>query len=230
MFGKKKKKAAGRTSCVSLSAQEKGDGKKLRILAASDLHGLSVVSRDLAKRAEKEHVDLVVIAGDFLNFGDYSKDMIKPFVEKNIPVVFVPGNHDTPEAVENFSHAYHAKNIHGSYKIVNDVGFFGSGGSSNLPYFPFSVTEKEMYNNLKMGYEKIRNARKKIMVTHEHPSGTLVEKFSSIPGSKSVKKAIDKFQPDIFVCGHIHEMEGFEERLGKTRVIVLGKRGAIIEI
>ena len=62
-----------------------------------------------------------------------------------------------------------------------------------------------------------------------HPSGSLIEKFS-FPGSKAVRKAIDKFKPDIHLCGHIHEMEGFEEKIGKTIVFSVGKRGKIIEL
>ena len=204
--------------------------KKLKILAASDFHGLEVVSRDLAKKAVKEKVDLVVIAGDLLDFGDYAKNMIKPFVEKNIAVLFVPGNHDTPEAVENFTQEYKIKNISGSYAIVGYVGFFGSGGSAHLPHFPFFVSEKDMYDNLKKGYEKVRSAKKKIMVTHEHPAKGSAEKFSGFPGSTSVRAAIEKFQPEIHVNGHIHEMEGFEEKIGRTRTITVGKRGTIIEV
>jgi uncharacterized protein len=205
-------------------------GKKLKILAASDFHGMNIVSRDLAKRAEKEKVDLIIIAGDILDFGEYAKNMIKPFIDKKMPVLFVPGNHDSPEAVENFIHDYNVRNIDGGYAIFGDDGFFGSGGSTNLPSFPGYTTEKEVYYHLKTGFDKIKEVRKKIMVTHEHPSGSMIEEFSGIPGSKSIAKALEKFQPDIHICGHIHPMEGFQERIGKTHVFSVGKRGTIIEI
>jgi hypothetical protein len=204
--------------------------KKLKILAASDFHGMDIVSKDLAKRAEKEKVDLVVIAGDVLHFGEYAKNMIKPFIDKKLPVLFVPGNHDPPEAVENFMHDYRVKNLNGSSFIFEDAGFFGSGGSTHLPHFPFHVTEKETYQALKKGYEKIRATKKKIMVTHEHPAKSMLEKFSGVEGSESIRKAIDSFHPDIHICGHIHEMEGFEEKIGRTRVFSVGTRGMIIEV
>ncbi len=215
---------------LNIQDHRKQKSKKLRILAAADFHGMDVVSKELAKKAEKEHVDLVVIAGDVLNFGEYAENMIKPFIDKKLPVLFVPGNHDPPEALEEFPSLYHIRNINGSYAIVGDVGFFGSGGSTHLPHFPFFVTEKETYNNLKKGYEKIRVAQKKIMVTHEHPAKSKLEKFAGIPGSESIKKAIDSFQPDIHICGPIHEMEGFEEKIGKTRLLSVGKQGRIIEV
>lgn len=40
----------------------------------------------------------------------------------------------------------------------------------------------------------------------------------------------EKLQPDLFISGHIHELEGIEEKIGKTRVINVGRRGKIIEI
>ncbi len=204
------------------------NAKKLKILAASDLHGNSVVSKDLADKAVKEHADIVVIAGDILNFGEYAKNMIKPFVDKKETVVFVPGNHDPEEAIEEFVHNYKIKNIDGSYMISGDVGFFGCGGST-LPVFPYFLTEKQIYYRLKTGFEKIKDKKKKVMITHMHPAGGLIEKFS-FPGSTAIKKAIESFKPDVHICGHIHELEGMEEKIGKTRVLSVGKRGTIIEI
>ena len=62
-----------------------------------------------------------------------------------------------------------------------------------------------------------------------HPAGSKSE-FSGIPGSKSITKAIEKFKPDILLHSHIHEAHGFEEYIGKTKVINVGREGKIIEI
>ena len=67
------------------------------------------------------------------------------------------------------------------------------------------------------------------MVSHGHAAGTKSE-LSGIPGSDALRKAIDKFQPDLFIAGHIHELEGVEEKIGKTRVVNVGRRGKIFEI
>lgn len=69
------------------------------------------------------------------------------------------------------------------------------------------------------------------MITHVHPSESVMEKFTSIfPGSKGLKKAVDEFKPDLLLCSHVHEAEGIEEMLGKTKVINVGKKGKIIVI
>jgi hypothetical protein len=69
------------------------------------------------------------------------------------------------------------------------------------------------------------------MVTHGHPSGTMMEKFSSfVKGSSGVKKAIDTFHPNILICSHVHEAQGIEEKIGNTKVMNVGKKGKIIEL
>ena len=69
------------------------------------------------------------------------------------------------------------------------------------------------------------------MVTHVHPSGTHMEKFTKFfPGSTGIKKAIEAFKPDILLCSHVHEAEGIEEMVGKTKVINVGKKGKIIDL
>jgi len=67
------------------------------------------------------------------------------------------------------------------------------------------------------------------MVSHVHAAGTKSE-LSGFPGSEGIRKAIDKLQPDLFLAGHIHELEGAEEKIGKTKVINVGKKGKIIEL
>ena len=57
------------------------------------------------------------------------------------------------------------------------------------------------------------------MVTHVHPTGTNMEKFTSIfPGSPGVKRAVEKLKPDLLLCSHVHEAEGIEEKVGKTKM------------
>jgi Icc-related predicted phosphoesterase len=93
------------------------------------------------------------------------------------------------------------------------------------------VSEHEIYDLLKKGYDKIRDLPKRIMVTHVHPARTTMEKFSNfVEGSDSVRRAIEKFKPDFALCSHVHEAEGIEETIGKTKVINVGRKGKIIEI
>ena len=202
--------------------------KKLKILAAGDIHGDVSLAKKLAEEAKKENVDLVVLCGDITRSDESTDNLIGPFKKLNEKVLLIPGNHEPVATVDFLSKLYGVKNLHGYSVKYNDVGIFGAG-SANIGLFQLS--EKEIYDLLKKGFDEIKSIEKKIMVTHVHPSGTKMEKFTKLfPGSDGVKRAVDKFQPDILFCSHVHEAEGIEEKIGKKRVINVGRKGKIIEI
>ena len=197
--------------------------KKLRILAAGDIHGDSKLTRNLAERAEREKVDLVILAGDITSPIE-TKNLLKPFQDKKKKVLIIPGNHDSFATVDFLAELYGMKNIHGYSLKYRDVGVFGAGGAIG-----FDTNERELFNNLKKGNEALCGLKKKIMVTHMHAAGTKSE-ISGIDGSLGIRKAVEKFQPDFLLHSHIHEAEGIEDKIGKTRVINVGKKGKILEI
>ena len=45
-----------------------------------------------------------------------------------------------------------------------------------------------------------------------------------------VKQFIESSQPEYYFCGHIHEAEGRQIRIGKTTAINVGKRGYLLEV
>lgn len=200
----------------------------MKIFAAGDIHGDTKLANELARKALKEKADLVVLCGD-LTMGELStKGIIGPFVKNKLRVVLVPGNHESIATADFLAELYDVKNLHGYYIKYKDIGLFGCGGAN---VGMNQLTEEQIFNSLKQGFEGIKDLKKKIMVTHVHPSGTLMEKFSNIfPGSKGIKKAVETFKPDFLLCSHVHEAEGLEEKLGKTIVINVGRKGKIIEI
>lgn len=205
----------------------------MKILAFGDLHGDTRLAYKLAQKAAKEKVDLVVLCGDITMAEQETKNLIGPFARLKQKVLLIPGNHETVATADFLAELYgdeqhDVKNLHGYSVVYKDVGFFGCGGA-NIGLF--RVGENEMFNILKKGNENIKGVKKRIMVTHVHPAGTLMEKLTTVfRGSSGVKKAIRELQPDILLCSHVHEAEGLEERVGKTRVINVGKEGKIIEV
>ncbi len=201
--------------------------KKFKILAASDLHGDSKQVKKLAERAKNENVDLVVLCGDLTGWTE-TKDIIRPFKEKNKKVLIIPGNWDSFATADFLAQMYGVRNIHGYSVQYDNIGFFGAGGAESAPG-PGLISEKELIETLEKAHSGLKGIEKKIMVTHMHPSESLSE-FSGIPGSKAITKAIKKFRPDFLLHGHIHEGSGMDEKIGKTKVINVGKEGRIIEI
>lgn len=204
--------------------------KKMKILAAGDIHGDSSIAKRLAQRAKKEKVDLVILAGDLTFFEASEKGLIAPFEKAKKKVLLIPGNHETIATADFLTEIYsNAKNIHGYSVKVGDIGIFGTGGANIGPFS--RMKESELYDNLKKGFDNLKNVKTKIMVTHVPPSPSLVDKFMrESVGSSGVKKAIKKFQPDIAISSHIHEASGIEENIGKTKMINVGREGRIIEI
>jgi Icc-related predicted phosphoesterase len=197
----------------------------LKILAAGDLHGDSRVAEKLAEKAEKSGVDLVILSGD-INGGQATKGMIYPFKKRGQKVVFLPGNWDTTVEANSIRDEYGIKNIDGYHVNYNGVDIVGIGS----PDFRLQLDEKKTLDKLVKVFDKIKDKNStKILVSHLHPEGGIAE-FSGIPGDSAVRKAIKYFHPDILISSHIHEAEGLEQKIGKTKVFQVGRRGKIIEV
>ena len=202
----------------------------MKILAAGDLHGDISVARALANKADKEKVDLVVLAGDITGDDTLLPGVISPFLEKKKRVLFVPGNHESMATADFIADFYGITNLHGYSVKYQNVGIFGCSGNNIGVH---QISEDEIFSLLKKGFEKVKNLKKKVMVTHVHPSDRKIGKFGHPlvrEGSEGIRKAVKKFKPDILICSHIHEAAGIEEKLGKTKIINVGTEGKIIEI
>lgn len=201
-------------------------GKSIRILAASDIHGDTRLTKRLAERAEKEEVDVVVLCGDITGIVE-TPNLIKPFKDKGQKVLLLPGNWDSFATTDFLAQFYGIKNIHGYSARYEHVGFFGAGGADIGPFTMLS--ERELMKTLEQAHTGLKGIEKKVMVTHMHPSGGKSE-FSGVAGSNAIRKAIKKFKPDLLLHGHIHEAAGMEEIMEGTRVINVGKKGVVIDL
>lgn len=197
-------------------------------MAIGDLHGDINLVKRLAEKAKKEDVDIVILAGD-LTFAEQSiEGLIGPFAKAKKKVLIVPGNHEAISTTSFLSEMYapYSKHLHGYSLINNDVGFFGAGTANMGPH---QIKDSEIFNLLKKGHDEIKDIEKKVMVTHIHPKGTKSE-FSGWEGSEAVRRAIEKFKPDIAICSHVHEAAGLEDQIGKTRVINVSRKEKIFEL
>ncbi len=200
----------------------------MKIFSASDFHGDSLLAERLAEEAVEKKADLVVLCGDLSHCDAGAQEVLMAFKRKNVRVLFIPGNHDALATADFLAELCGVRNLHGYSVIYHDIGIFGCGGANVGPVN--YLKESEILGLLENGFDKVKALKKKIMVTHAHPSDSVTEKFSHfIKGSKAVRSAIDKFSPDILLCGHVHEAQGLEEKIGKTRVINVGRQGTWID-
>ena len=67
---------------------------------------------------------------------------------------------------------------------------------------------------------------------HAPPFGTALDQVRAglNAGRRSVREHIERQQPRYFFCGHIHEGEGAEMRIGNTLAVNVGKKGYLLEL
>ena len=199
-----------------------------KVLAVGDIHGDTGLVKKLAKKAKEEKVDVIILAGDLTMWEENTKNLVGPLVKLKKPVLLLHGNHESVATIDFLYEMYspHAKNLHGYSFVTKDLGIFGCGGAD---FGMSSLSEKEFFNTLKKAHKGVEKAKKTIMVTHNHPSNSKSE-FSGFEGSKGIRKAVEKFHPNILINSHIHEAGGLTEKMGKTNVINVARSPAIFEI
>lgn len=127
----------------------------------------------------------------------------------------------------------HIKRIDYSAKSAKGLIFIGACGSS----FPGKVKSnayrkyRKKLETLFKKYAKENNERRVIFVTHNVPYNCRLDKIrdKNAPviiqgkhyGSKLIRRIIDKYQPVLCLCGHIHENQG-KCKIGKTLVVNTG--------
>ena len=199
----------------------------MKILALSDVHSDREFMKRMAEKGAKEKVDLVILAGDILTLDTWTEGLLKPFKEKGLDVAVIPGNHEGMAEIGFMVDTYGVKNLHGYSLIKGDIGFFGCGYADISHH---QLTEEEFFSTLKNAHDSLQGVKKKVMVTHVQPSNSILGLHIPTWGSKGVRKAVEQFQPDLHICGHVHETHGIEELIGRTRCINVGKSGKVIEV
>jgi Icc-related predicted phosphoesterase len=176
----------------------------------------------------------VIITGDLTDYGGAgrAKKVTDAVLRHNRVLYAQPGNMDLNE-VEGYLDDL-AINLHSKGVLVEGVGFFGVGGSNYTPFnTPREYSEDQIRGFIEEGYEKIKNASMKIMVTHTPPYNTKVDivRGGQHVGSTAVREFIEEYQPQVCLAGHIHEAVG-KERVGETIIVNPGMltRGGYVEV
>ncbi len=171
---------------------------------------------------EIKEVEGMFITGDLTNLGR-AKDadrMLASLRELNPQVYAQMGNMDYPDVGETL--ARRDCNLHArGMELAQGVGFMGLGWSNKTPFStPAEVDDTQLGQWLEQAYEDVRDMERLVLISHTPPVNTGADTISSGEhvGSKSIRDFIENRQPDICVCGHIHEAVT-DEYLGKTRLI-----------
>ncbi len=195
-------------------------GRALKILVIADLHGQA----DRLQSLDAADAGLIVVCGDIHNAGgeDEVRPVARALADLGLPVLIVPGNMDPrPSSICLWEQAGFIS-LHCRAGLCGDFGFIGMGGivarGDRSPDNParYYHRDEDVYNILSKAYGEISSAGRKIVVTHQPPFGFLDTLYNGEPsGCHSLRRFIEEYQPDLLLCGHIHEARG-EAWLGRT--------------
>ncbi|WP_170361308.1 metallophosphoesterase family protein [Ruegeria arenilitoris] len=189
----------------------------MRILAFSDLH----MARNRAAEvvAASAEADLVIGAGDFCKARQGLDQAMAMLSGITAPFVMVPGNAESArELVEAAPEGDHV--LHGTGMTLDGLRLFGLG--YGVPVTPFGdwscdLTEAEATELLD------RCDAADILIAHSPPKGYGdVTSLGDAVGSVAVRDAVERLQPQLALCGHIHDSWGYRGNLGRTQIANLG--------
>jgi uncharacterized protein len=186
-----------------------------------------------------QDIDLFICAGDITNQGTYREVMqAKSWFEKSPTddsyTLYVPGNHD----IHWETHAAKMR------KVATNLCDLGHYWLSGIRFYGASLATcydapdlATFWNNITCDHEAEKAYYESIpacdvLVSHSPPSGPTgfcVENQKNF-GSTELRKWIEKHQPKLVICGHVHKPKAREEMIGLTRVINTALIGQVIKI
>lgn len=188
-----------------------------RILAFSDLHGSRRAAAEIVAAAGE--ADLVIGAGDFCVMREGLAEAMALLAPVEAKAVYVPGN---AESADELRAATGATVLHGEAAERAGVRIFGIGyGVPTTPFGAWSCDLSEAEAEALLA----SMAASDILASHSPPKGVADLTSAGVSvGSTAVRAAIERVQPGLCLCGHIHDSWGRSGVIGRTAVHNLGPR------
>jgi uncharacterized protein len=196
----------------------------MRLICITDLHGdPRALQRILADAGP---ADALLLGGDLTTFGtpDEAESLVRLAQDHAPLVAAVAGNCDSAAIDRRLGEL--GVGLHGRGILVGDVGIHGLSAIPPWKRNMYSLTEEQLAAALESGYTGIRSAAQHVLLAHVPPRGMKVDRthFWTHAGSTAVREFVDRAEPQLAVCGHIHEGRGIEAA-GRTTVVNCGLGG-----
>ena len=166
-------------------------------------------------------VDLLIIGGDITTGGTRSdaEKAIEDWRRLAPQLLAVAGNMDSPAI--DAALADLGVGLDGRGVVVGEVGVFGVSAAPRSPLrTPYELDDDELGRRIERGFSSVRDSSIRIFCPHAPPHGTACDRLRSGEhvGSRIIRAFVEREQPDLVLCGHIHEARGADE-IGGTRVV-----------
>ncbi len=197
----------------------------MKILIFSDIHNdLNALERVMAIEA-----DCYIAAGDLATMGrglERCGEVMRPRAARTW---VMPGNNESAFQIKQFCAEFGFRNFHCTSFEVAGHHLAGLGYSNLTPFnTPGEYTEAEIAERL----EPFAALKPLVLISHCPPLGTAVDRAGEGKhfGSSAVRDFVAESQPRYCFCGHVHESEGVETKIGDCLAINVGKRGYLLEL
>ena len=189
----------------------------MKILAFSDLHLARARAADLV--VASADADLVIGAGDFCNTQQGLDQAMELLSGISAPMVVVPGNAESADELRDAALPTMTV-LHGAGAEVEGLQLFGLGyGVPPTPFGEWSCDLTEEFAAQMLS----ACTKADILITHSPPKGLADQTSAGISvGSTAIRDAIARVQPQLALCGHIHDSWGQRGMIEQTQVVNLG--------
>jgi len=192
----------------------------MKLLCATDIHGEWAVFERILKNGGT--VDAVLLGGDITNFGtpDGAERLVRQAQQHCPTVLAVAGNCDSAAIDDRLTHL--GVSLFRAGVVLHGFGFYGV--SAMPPWCGmYELTEDEIAEALELGRAQAAAPGREIVLSHTPPHATALDLTyrNQHVGSTAVREFIDKAEPMLVLCGHIHEARG-QEQIGATTVVNCG--------
>lgn len=199
----------------------------MRFLLFSDVHSSQGACRRLVELSRD--VDVVIGAGDFGVMRRRIDTTVDYLKEIDRPAIVVPGNAESAEELRDACRAWPSAHVlHGNGVEVNGVAFYGLGGG--VPVTPFGAWSYDFPED--EAADLLRGCPDNaVLVTHSPPYGVLDTNSSGRRcGSTAIRDTVQRAQPRLTVCGHIHDCGGRDDVLDGLPVVNAGPDGIVWDL
>jgi uncharacterized protein len=165
-------------------------------------------------------VDLLLIGGDITTGGtpDEAARAVEDWRSLAPRLLALAGNMDSAAIDGRLAELDVALDSRGV--TFGDVGVFGVSAAPRSPlHTPYELSDDELARRIEDGFRAVKDCRVKIFCPHAPPSETACDRLPSGEhvGSVVIRAFIEREQPDLTLCGHIHQARGTDE-IGRTQI------------
>jgi Icc-related predicted phosphoesterase len=200
----------------------------MKFLHVTDIEGfIPVIPAELVDK-----ISFMVISGDITlgtkvlerNAKTFKK--IRDAVPNKIPIYYIPGNREYENIADTFEGIppnlipLHKKIIKIQINETKNLFLVGLGGALPGLNDNYVNTEDQFKQYSDMLFSKLQSEFKPdhdkdivVFVVHNPPFSEKLDKTmrNEHIGSHAIRNAVEKYKPQLLVCGHVHESQGMEK-------------------